>query len=209
MALILAAGAAAADRVKIANGTIEGAGAAANGVRAFKGIPFAEPPVANLRWSGPQPVKKWTGVRETKQFGPRCMQQALFGDMVFRSNGMSEDCLYLNVWTPAKSGNEKLPVLVYFFGGGFSAGDGSEPRYDGAAMARKGIVALTVNYRLGVFGFLAHPELTKESPRHASGKCGAAGSARRAGSGCRTTSRPLAAIRRRSRSPENRRARSR
>ena len=89
--------------------------------------------------------------------------------MNFRSNGMSEDCLYLNVWTPAKSADERLPVLVYFYGGGFVAGDGSEPRYDGATMARKGIVALTVNYRLGVFGFFAHPELTKESPHHASG----------------------------------------
>jgi para-nitrobenzyl esterase len=89
--------------------------------------------------------------------------------MMFRSNGTSEDCLYLNVWTPAKSANEKLPVLVYFFGGGFVAGDGSEFRYDGESMATKGIVALTVNYRLGIFGFLAHPELSKESPRKASG----------------------------------------
>ena len=92
--------------------------------------------------------------------------------MVFRSNGMSEDCLFLNVWTLATTGRERLPVLVYFYGGGFTAGDGSEPRYDGAAMARRGIVALTVNYRLGVFGLLAHPELTKESPRHASGNYG-------------------------------------
>src|ERR1700694_1728996 len=89
-----------------------------------------------------------------------------------RSNGMSEDCLYRNVWTPAKSGKERLPVLVYFYGGGFVAGDGSEPRYDGESMAHKGIVAITVNYRLGVFGFLAHPELTKESPHHASGNYG-------------------------------------
>jgi len=97
------------------------------------------------------------------------MQHPIFGDMNFRSNGMSEDCLYLNVWTPAKSANDRLPVLVYFFGGGFVAGDGSEPRYDGESMATKGIVALTVNYRLGVFGFMAHPDLTKESPQHASG----------------------------------------
>jgi para-nitrobenzyl esterase len=97
------------------------------------------------------------------------MQQAVFGDMGFRSNGMSEDCLYLNVWTPAESGDEKLPVLVYFFGGGFIAGDGSEPRYDGESIASKGIVAVTVNYRLGVFGFLAYPELTKESPHRVSG----------------------------------------
>jgi len=159
----------AADRVKIANGALEGRGPQASGVREFKGIPFAEPPVGELRWAPPQAVKNWTGVRQATQFGPRCMQQALFGDMGFRSNGMSEDCLYLNVWTPTKSGGEKLPVMVYFFGGGFLAGDGSEPRYDGESMAGKGIVAVTVNYRLGVFGFLAHPDLTKSSPHHASG----------------------------------------
>src|SRR5437899_4537875 len=158
---LTASGASGPDRVKIAGGTLEGAGPAATGVRAFRGIPFAEPAVGNLRWSAPQPPKKWTGVREAKQFGPRCMQQALFGDMNFRSHGMGEDCLYLNVWTPAKSDTERLPVLVYFFGGGFMAGDGSEPRYDGESMAHEGMVALTVNYRLGVFGFMAHPELTK------------------------------------------------
>ncbi|MCU1258964.1 MAG: Carboxylesterase, type [Bryobacterales bacterium] len=160
---------AAPDRVKTANGTIEGTGLQTSGVREFKGIPFAEPPLGELRWAPPQPVKNWTNVRQTTQFGPRCMQQALFGDMGFRSNGMSEDCLYLNVWTPAKSAGEKFPVMVYFFGGGFMAGDGSEPRYDGESMASKGVVAVTVNYRLGVFGFLAHPDLTKESPHHASG----------------------------------------
>src|ERR1017187_3484477 len=159
----------AADRVKLAGGTIEGTGPQTSGLREFKGIPFAQPPIGSLRWSPPQPVKKWSGVRPATAFGPRCMQQSLFGDMNFRSNGMSEDCLYLNVWTPAKSAGERLPVLVYFFGGGFVAGDGSEPRYDGASMARKGIVAITVNYRLGVFGFLAHPDLTRESAHHASG----------------------------------------
>src|SRR5215207_7259792 len=91
---------------------------------------------------------------------------------MFRSAGISEDCLYLNVWTPAARASERLPVLVYFYGGGFTAGDGSEPRYDGAALARRGIVTLTVNYRLGVFGFLAHPELTKESSHRASGNYG-------------------------------------
>jgi para-nitrobenzyl esterase len=166
---ISTASAFAADRVKLAGGTIEGTGPQASGLREFKGIPFAQPPVGSLRWSPPQPVKKWSGVRPATAFGPRCMQQSLFGDMNFRSNGMSEDCLYLNVWTPAKSAGERLPVLVYFFGGGFVAGDGSEPRYDGASMARKGIVAITVNYRLGVFGFLAHPDLTRESAHHASG----------------------------------------
>jgi para-nitrobenzyl esterase len=167
----LPAGAPAADRVITKSGPIEGT-AGTDGVRAFKGIPFAAAPVGALRWQPPQPMKKWTDVRQTTEFGAQCMQRRVFGDMVFRSSGTSEDCLFLNVWTPAKSGSERLPVLVYFYGGGFIAGDGSEPRYDGAAMARRGIVALTVNYRLGVFGLMAHPELTKESPHHASGNYG-------------------------------------
>jgi len=166
----------AALRVKTANGIVEGT-AEASGIHAYKGIPFAAPPVGNLRWKEPQPVKNWTNVRPAKKFGPRAMQRAIFGDMGFRSDGMSEDCLYLNVWTPAKStaerpGGEKLPVLVYFYGGGFVAGDGSESRYDGESMARKGIVALTVNYRLGAFGFMAHPELTAESLNKSSSNYG-------------------------------------
>jgi para-nitrobenzyl esterase len=169
---MLAAGTFAQDRVKLATGTLEGTSDQASGVRSFKGIPFAAPPVGELRWQPPQPVKSWQGVRKADQFGPRCMQRSIFGDMNFRSNGMGEDCLYLNVWTPAKTGRERLPVLVYFYGGGFVAGDGSEPRYDGESMAKKGIVALTVNYRLGLFGFFAHPELTKESPRRAAGNYG-------------------------------------
>jgi para-nitrobenzyl esterase len=168
----LTASAQTADRVKTANGVIEGTGKQSSGVRVFKSIPFAQPPVGDLRWKEPQPVKSWQSVRQATQFGPRCMQAPIFGDMGFRSNGMSEDCLYLNVWTPANSGKERLPVMVYFYGGGFVAGDGSEPRYDGESMAAKGIVAVTVNYRLGVFGFMAHPELTKESPHHASGNYG-------------------------------------
>ena len=158
----------AADRVKTANGPVEGT-TEQSGIHVYRGIPFAAPPVGDLRWKAPQPVRNWKDLRSATQFGPRCVQAPLFSDMNFRSNGMGEDCLYLNVWTPAKSGAERLPVLVYFYGGGFVAGDGSEPRYDGESMARKGIVSLTVNYRLGVFGFLAHPDLTKESPRHASG----------------------------------------
>jgi para-nitrobenzyl esterase len=157
-------------QVKTVNGILEGVNE--SGVISFKGVPFAAPPVGDYRWREPQPVKNWTGVRKADKFGPRAMQLPVFGDMNFRSDGMSEDCLYLNVWTPAKTGNEHLPVLVYFYGGGFIAGDGSEPRYDGESMARRGIVAITVNYRLGVFGFFAHPELTKESPHHASGNYG-------------------------------------
>ena len=169
---ILAGGVFAQERVKTEQGQVAGTLEKSSGIRAFKGIPFAEPPVGELRWKPPQPVKRWTVERKAAQFGPRCMQRAVFGDMGFRSNGMSEDCLYLNVWTPAKSGRERLPVLVYFYGGGFVAGDGSEPRYDGESMARQGLVAVTVNYRLGPFGFMAHPELTGESPQHASGNYG-------------------------------------
>ena len=160
------------NRARTANGLVEGFAAPESSIRVFRGIPFAEPPVGELRWQPPQPVRNWAGVRRADQFGPRAMQLPMFGDMGFRSNGVSEDCLYLNVWTPAKSDAERLPVLVYFYGGGNMAGDGSEPRYDGEALARRGIVTLTVNYRLSVFGFFAHPELTKESPHGASGNYG-------------------------------------
>lgn len=158
-------------QAKVVNGVLEGTNEA-SGIRSFKGIPYAKAPVGDLRWKEPQPAKNWIGIRKADHFGANAMQKKIFGDMLFRSSGMSEDCLFLNVWSPAKSSAEKLPVLVYFFGGGFVAGDGSEARYDGESMAKKGIVTLTVNYRLGVFGFLAHPELTKESPHHASGNYG-------------------------------------
>ena len=172
LVLVISVNCFAQTKVKTTNGTVEGTVDNTSGVRAFKGLSYAAPPVGDLRWREPQAVKQWTGIRKADQFGPRCMQRPIFNDMVFRSNGMSEDCLYLNVWTPAKSSKDKLPVLVYFYGGGFAAGDGSEPRYEGASMARKGIVALTVNYRLSVFGFFAHPELTRTSPYHASGNYG-------------------------------------
>ena len=161
----------APDRITTTGGPIEGTGRV-DGVRSFKGIPFAAPPVGPLRWQPPQPVQKWKDVRQATAFGNQCMQRRMFADMVFRSSGISEDCLYLNVWTPATRASERLPVLVYFYGGGFMAGDGSEPRYDGAALARRGLVTLTVNYRLNVFGFFAHPELTKESRHRASGNYG-------------------------------------
>lgn len=156
--------------VKTKNGTL--AGTYESGIEVFRGVPYAAPPVGKFRWREPQPMKNWSGVRQADKFGPKAMQLPVFGDMNFRSNGTSEDCLYLNVWTPAKTASAKLPVLVYFYGGGFIAGDGSEPRYDGEAMSRHGVVAVTVNYRLGVFGFFSYPGLTKESPHHASGNYG-------------------------------------
>ncbi|MEO7992323.1 MAG: carboxylesterase family protein [Chryseolinea sp.] len=154
------------------HGVIEGLYDTKTGLQTYFGIPFAKPPVGNLRWKAPQPVDNWKGVLNTKAFGPRPVQAIVFGDMNSRSNGLSEDCLYLNVWTPAKRNTTGLPVLVYFYGGGFVAGDGSEPRYDGASMAKKGIVVVTVNYRLGIFGFFAHPELSKEATYKASGNYG-------------------------------------
>lgn len=156
----------------LATGIIEGDYDTHSGIQTYLGIPFAQPPVEELRWKAPQPMEKWKGVKETKKFGPRPMQTIVFGDMNSWSDGVSEDCLYLNVWTPAKRNTEDLPVLVYFFGGGFVAGDGAEPRYNGESMAKKGIVAVTVNYRLNVFGFLAHPELSAEAPYKASGNYG-------------------------------------
>lgn len=153
-------------------GKVVGALDEATGIYSFKGIPFAAPPVGERRWKAPQPAPCWSGVRRALHFGPRAMQLPVFADMRFRSNGMSEDCLYLNVWTPDPSPAARLPVLVYFYGGGFIAGDGSEPRYDGAQMARRGIVAVTANYRLNIFGFFAHPELSAESPHHCSGNYG-------------------------------------
>lgn len=173
LVLALAGLSAAADRVRTDSGMLESGAPRVNGVRSFKGIPFAQPPVGDLRWKEPQPVEKWPGVRKADQFGPRCMQRTAPGaDYWFRSAGMSEDCLYLNIWTPAKSGTERLPVLVYIYGGGFQNGDGSEPRYDGGSMASKGIVAVSINYRLNVFGFFSHPELTRESRHAASGNYG-------------------------------------
>jgi len=141
------------------------------GEYAYLGIPYAAPPVGQLRWKAPQPAAPWSGVRAADHFGNKCMQRPLFSDMVFRAGGTSEDCLFLNVWTPARHAG-RLPVLVYFYGGGAVAGDGSEPRYDGASFAARGIVTVTVNYRLNIFGQFAHPELTAESPHRTSGYYG-------------------------------------
>ncbi|MEY4903574.1 MAG: hypothetical protein RLZZ292_1389 [Bacteroidota bacterium] len=156
----------------IENGVIEGNYDTKTSIQTYFGVPFAKPPVGNLRWKAPQALENWKGIKETKIFSARPMQKLIWGDMNSRSNGVSEDCLYLNVWTPAKRNTKNLPVLVYFYGGGYVAGDASEPRYDGEKMAQQGIVVVTCNYRLNVFGFLAHPELSKEATYKASGNYG-------------------------------------
>lgn len=159
-------------QIKTEHGTLEGNYNTHTGIQTYFGVPFAKPPVGELRWKAPQPLDNWKGVIETKTFGPRPMQTMVFGDMKSRSNGVSEDCLYLNIWTPATRNTKNLPVLVYFFGGGNVAGDASEYRYDGESMAKKGMVVVTTNYRLNIFGFFAHPELSVEAPYGASGNYG-------------------------------------
>ncbi len=161
--------------VKTGSGRVSGVLNAAGDVYAFKGIPFAAPPVADFRWKEPQPVKPWEGVRKCENFGPSPMQAApapysmWSEEFLIPKQPISEDCLYLNVWTGARSAVEKRPVIVFIHGGGFLSGGGAVPLYDGEAMAKKGIVFVSINYRVGVFGFFAHPELTKESGRNASG----------------------------------------
>lgn len=170
MFLTLGASAQDAPQVQTGNGILEGINE--SGIKVFKGVPFAAPPVGNLRWKAPQPVQKWEGIRKADEFGPNPMQENVFGDMMFGTKKMSEDCLYLNIWTPAKTMDEKLPVFIYFNGGGLMAGSGSEPRYAGLSMARRGIVAITANYREGIFGFFAHPQLSKEASYKGSGNYG-------------------------------------
>lgn len=159
-------------------GMVSGVKNSSGDITAFKGIPFAAPPVGDLRWKAPQPAKHWDGIRKCNAFGPSPMQSAPKPFMVYTSEFLipeqpiSEDCLYLNVWTGAKSKTEKRPVFVWIYGGGFSSGGSACPIYDGEALAKKGIIFISINYRVGVFGFFAHPELTKESPNNASGNYG-------------------------------------
>lgn len=172
--LALVLGSAAADsnlQVHTHSGIVQGK--AEGGVRAFLGIPYAEPPVGDLRWRPPVAVKPWAGVRQATAFGPRPMQPTVFHDMVFRDPGCSEDCLNLNVWTPAKTAGARLPVMVWIFGGGYIAGGTSEQRQDGVHLAAtRDVIVVSMNYRLGVFGFLTHPDLIAESPHHAAGNYG-------------------------------------
>jgi len=159
--------------VRVKNGLVRGLPAADPRITAFKGIPFAAPPVGELRWKAPQPAKDWDGVLEAYHFAPISMQvpPGLDPNDLYSKEWnvdptipMSEDCLYLNVWTPAKTGDEKLPVMVWIFGGGLNVGNTQEMEFDGERIARRGVILVSVNYRLNAFGFLAHPELTAEDP---------------------------------------------
>jgi para-nitrobenzyl esterase len=172
IALLFTANCFAADDVTVESGKLRGTANSDRSVRIFKGVPFAAPPVGELRWKPPQPVAKWSGVRAADKFGSACLQTNVFGDIYFRENQPNEDCLSLVVWAPMNPSSKSLPVLLWFYGGGFVAGNSSEPRYDGEELAKKGIIVVEPNYRLGVFGFFSHPELTKESPDHASGNYG-------------------------------------
>jgi para-nitrobenzyl esterase len=161
--------------IRVEGGLISGTPGWGWGIREYLGIPFAAPPIGNLRWRPPQLVVPWQGVRADDRFSPACMQRALDPNTGSWNRGLintSEDCLYLNVWTPATSAGERLPVLVWIYGGGGVSGSTGEPIYDGNSIAKKGVVVVSMNYRLNVFGWFAHPELTAESPHHASGNYG-------------------------------------
>lgn len=157
-------------QVKAASGVLEGK--SDGPVNAFLGIPYAAPPVGDLRWKPPMPAAKWSGVLKAADFGRHCMQGKVYGDMNFRDAGGSEDCLTLNMWVPAKPSGAKLPVMVWIYGGGFVAGTTSEARQDGTHLAQQGVIVVSMNYRLGIFGFFVHPELAKESGHNSAGNYG-------------------------------------
>ena len=165
-----------AEPIKVEGGLVSGTPGWGWNVREFRGIPFAAPPVGNLRWRPPQPVAPWQGVRSADRFSPACMQRQQPTSSGSWNAGLintSEDCLYLNVWTPAASSSERLPVLVWIYGGGGVSGSTAEPIYDGNALAKKGVVVVSANYRVNIFGWFAHPELTGESVHRSSGNYGA------------------------------------
>jgi para-nitrobenzyl esterase len=174
MLAALPLGAAINQPVKVEGGKISGAPGKDASIMAFKGIPYAAPPVGDLRWRAPKAVAPWEGIRKADEFGNSCIQNIVaerkpWTYEFMTHTGISEDCLYLNVWTGAKSAAERLSVYVFIHGGGNTEGSGAVPVYDGEGLAKKGIVVVTVNYRLGLFGFFVHPELTAESDVHASG----------------------------------------
>lgn len=164
------------DPLTVDGGKIAGQWRANAGVRAYLGVPFAAPPLGVLRWQPPQSVPPWQGVREADTLPPQCMQKIRSRTSVYHEYSgdqpRSEDCLYLNVWTPADATGRDLPVMVWVYGGGFQFGSSANPVYDGTELARRGVIVVTFNYRVGIFGFLAHPELTAASSRHVSGNYG-------------------------------------
>ena len=155
--------------VKVEGGSLQGT--VEDGLTVYRGIPFAAPPVGDLRWRAPEPAAKWEGGRQAAKFGPSCVQGRPPGAAA-QGSGMSEDCLYLNVWTPAKSPRDRIPVLVWIYGGGFNAGATSDPNYSGEKLANKGVVFVSIAYRVGLLGFFAHPGLSAEDPHHVSGNYG-------------------------------------
>jgi para-nitrobenzyl esterase len=156
--------------VQLDAGLVSGTAGSSPEVRVFRGIPYAAAPSGKLRWRAPQPAAHWEGVRATDQFGAICEQPAFRGAAPGPATPkMSEDCLFLNVWTAARSADDKRPVMVWIHPGGYTTGSGSTPAFDGEALAKKGVVLVTINYRLGAFGFFSHPELTRESDRRGSG----------------------------------------
>lgn len=166
------------DRIQVSGGFISGIESSDKEVYIFKGIPYAAAPVNDLRWKAPAPVRPWEGVKKCDSFGASAMQPSpepfymWSEEFLIPEEPIDEDCLYLNVWTGAKNMNEKRPVIVWIHGGGFVSGSGSVPIYNGEALARKGVVFVNINYRLGIFGFFSHPELTRESSANASGNYG-------------------------------------
>ncbi|WP_144109786.1 carboxylesterase/lipase family protein [Paraburkholderia sp. BCC1886] len=159
------------NHVTISSGSLVGNAADASGIVSFKGIPYAAAPVGSLRWKEPQPVQKWSGARDATTFGAKCWAAAAFGGPI-STDGVSEDCLFLNVWSGAKTRGAKLPVMVWLHGGGFQFGTASDSSLDGTSLAKKGVVLVTINYRLGVFGHLSRPDLDAESNGHKSGMYG-------------------------------------
>lgn len=166
--------------VQTESGLVQGVANQDETVMAFKGIPYAAPPVGDLRWQEPQPPLSWEGIRDASEFCASCMQNRVYSHLpngpwteeFMVQNDISEDCLFLNIWTPARKASDNLPVFVFIHGGGYTEGSGAIDTYDGEELAKKGIIVITINYRLGALGFLAHPELTEESPHHVSGNYG-------------------------------------